>query len=260
MIVLGACPRIKAVARENQFESDFLCIRGGIVGPFNENARKIRPKWVFRGRFPILGQTTRPGWMLLNVQKAILLGEYIMNIRFLLAILTMGLITACSSNTPSSDTLTMQPLRPERSRGAENMVAAANAACFHRGTMYSDGGASCQSGLQYRCDNGEWVNLGVSCMEEAVAVSQPCQYSGITFPTGAASCQTGTQYRCEDGYWRSLMLSCSGGDSPIRLSPGGRTCLLEGGSTVATSSSVCRSGTTFLCSDGEWINLGTLCR
>jgi hypothetical protein len=36
--------------------------------------------------------------------------------------------------------------------------------------------------------------------------------------------------------------------------------MLEGGSTVATNSTVCRTGNTFLCSNGEWINLGTLCR
>ena len=29
--------------------------------------------------------------------------------------------------------------------------------------------------------------------------------------------------------------------------------------TVATNSTICRSGTTFLCDDGEWHNLGTAC-
>jgi hypothetical protein len=32
------------------------------------------------------------------------------------------------------------------------------------------------------------------------------------------------------------------------------------GATVASNSTICRSGSTFLCSDGEWVNLGTLCR
>jgi len=30
--------------------------------------------------------------------------------------------------------------------------------------------------------------------------------------------------------------------------------------TVASNSTICRSGTTYLCNDGEWTNLGTLCR
>jgi hypothetical protein len=30
--------------------------------------------------------------------------------------------------------------------------------------------------------------------------------------------------------------------------------------TVATNSTLCRNGLTYLCNDGEWTNLGTLCR
>ncbi len=181
-----------------------------------------------------------------------------MKIRYVLVMFSLGLITACSSNTPPTATQSMETDQPRR---VQNFVATADGPCIHRGTMYSDGATSCQSGLQFRCSNSEWVSLGVTCIEETVAVSRPCQYSGITFPTGAASCQTGTQYRCEDGSWRSLMISCSSTESPIRIVPDGRTCLLEGGgSTVANSSSVCHSGSTYLCNDGEWLNLGTLCR
>jgi hypothetical protein len=32
------------------------------------------------------------------------------------------------------------------------------------------------------------------------------------------------------------------------------------GATVASNSTICKGGTTFLCSAGEWTNLGTLCR
>ncbi|MGD0959804.1 MAG: hypothetical protein ABSB19_08360 [Methylomonas sp.] len=167
-----------------------------------------------------------------------------MNIKYLIAILTIGVITSCSTTAPH----------------AEIMAATADEPCFHRGTIYSNGAASCQSGMQYRCDNGEWVSLGDSCREAPVLASRQCQFSGVTFPTGAASCQSGSQYRCEDGSWRNIGVACSGGESPMRVVPGGRTCMLEGGNTVSTSSSVCRSGSTYLCSDGEWINLGTLCR
>lgn len=181
-----------------------------------------------------------------------------MNIRSLLGILTIGFITSCSTSATAPVVKPGETHMPDQSRNTDNIVAVTDGPCFYRGTMYSDGAASCQSGVQYRCNIGEWVSLGSSCTEETVTLSRPCQFSGVTFPTGAASCQAGTQYRCEDGSWTSLRASC--GDSPIRLVPGGRTCMLDGGSTVATSSSVCRSGSTFLCNDGEWVNLGTLCR
>lgn len=183
-----------------------------------------------------------------------------MNIISLPAIFILGLMTGCSANGAPPTEQSAESQKLDRPRDAGSMVAAADGPCFYKGTIYSDGAASCQSGWQYRCNNSEWINLGATCTEEIVAVSRPCQFSGVTFPTGAASCQAGTQYRCEDGAWNSLGTSCPGGDSPIRLIPGGRTCMLEGGSTVATNSTVCRTGSTFLCSDGEWINLGTLCR
>lgn len=183
-----------------------------------------------------------------------------MNIRFWLVILTIGLMTSCSSNPPPRTEQSTPSPRTEKSTNTEKLIAAVDGPCFHRGTMYSDGAASCQSGMQYRCTNGAWLSLGSACMDEAVAVSRSCVFSGVTFPTGTASCQAGTQYRCEDGAWRTLGISCPISDSPIRVVPGGRTCMLDGGSTVATSSSICRSGNTYLCSDGEWVNLGTLCR
>lgn len=184
-----------------------------------------------------------------------------MNIISLPTIFILGLMTTgCSANEASSTEQLAEIHTPDQPRSPGKVIAAAtDESCFHRGTIYSDGAASCQSGSQYRCSNGEWVSIGATCAQEVVTASRSCQFSDITFPTGAASCQAGTQYRCEDGSWRSLGISCSASESPIRLIPGGRTCMLEG-STVATSSTVCRSGTTFLCSNGDWVNLGTLCR
>lgn len=182
-----------------------------------------------------------------------------MNIQSWLVILTIGLMASCNSKAPPPADPIAQ-IQPDSSTVAGKMVAAADGPCFNNGTIYSNGAASCQSGLQYRCTNGEWLNLGASCSQEAVQVSRTCQFSDITFPTGAASCQAGTQYRCEDGSWTSLGIACTGGDSPIRPVPGGKTCMLEGGSTVAANSTVCRSGSTFLCSSGDWVNLGTQCR
>jgi hypothetical protein len=132
--------------------------------------------------------------------------------------------------------------------------------CFYKSTMYSDGAASCQSGTQYRCADGDWKSLGVACQDTgAVATSRPCDFGGVAYSTGSASCQSGTQYRCEDGRWASLGISCPVGDAPIRAVPSGRTCMFDG-ATVASSSTICRSGSTFLCSDGEWMNIGTRCQ
>jgi hypothetical protein len=63
----------------------------------------------------------------------------------------------------------------------------------------------------------------------------------------------------EVGLSTMLGLTCSVGDSPIRVSPEGLTCMFNG-ATVGHNFTICRSGTTFLWSNGEWINLGTLCR
>jgi hypothetical protein len=137
---------------------------------------------------------------------------------------------------------------------------AANDHCFYKGTIYSDGSMSCQTGAQFRCRDGDWKATGSDCVpEEKVVTSKPCTFSGISYSTGAASCQNGTQFRCEDGAWTSLSVPCPVGDSPVRAAPGDRTCLYEG-ATVASNSTICKNGSTFLCSNGEWTNLGTQCR
>jgi len=131
--------------------------------------------------------------------------------------------------------------------------------CFYRGAMFSHGGTSCQSGTQYKCNDGEWKRTNNTCADEPVAAAKPCQFGGLAYASGAASCQAGAQYRCEDGAWRSLGATCPIGDSPIQAAPDGRTCMYEG-ATVAHRSAICRSGSTFFCNDGSWVNLGTACR
>lgn len=144
--------------------------------------------------------------------------------------------------------------------GCATHRAMAGEHCFHRGSMFSDGAASCQSGLLFRCDDGDWRSTGSICSSEGpMTVARTCQFGGVSYSTGSASCQAGTQFRCEDGTWRSIGLACVVGDSPIRVLPSGRTCMF-GDATVANNSTICKSGTTYLCSDGEWTNLGTICR
>lgn len=132
--------------------------------------------------------------------------------------------------------------------------------CKYNGATFSHGSAACQSGTQYRCDDGEWTGLGIACTDGPPAAARSCAFNGTTYSPGSASCQSSTQYRCDDGAWVSLSVACvptgqSGGQMPAAA----RTCMYEG-ATVATDSSICRSGVTFRCSDGEWLNLGTACR
>jgi len=139
-------------------------------------------------------------------------------------------------------------------------AAAADDPCFYKGTMFSDGATACQSGREFKCDDGEWKRHGDTVCQEGMArSSKSCEFAGVAYTTGSASCQQGSQYRCEDGSWRRLGMTCPVADAPTRLVPSGRTCMFDG-ATVAHNSTICRSGSTFLCNDGEWSNLGTQCR
>jgi hypothetical protein len=136
---------------------------------------------------------------------------------------------------------------------------AAGDRCFYKGAVYSDGGSSCQSGSQFRCDDGEWKAGGTTCTDSPQLASKPCVLGGVAYATGSASCQQGTQQRCEDGAWRILGTTCPAADAPLKVVPNGRTCMFDG-ATVASNSTICRTGSTYLCSDGEWLNIGTACR
>jgi len=136
-------------------------------------------------------------------------------------------------------------------------IAADN--CTYKGTDYSHGSAVCQSGTQFRCDDGKWKGLGMACTQPMV-LSKSCEYKGYAYSAGAASCQAGTEFRCDNGSWKALGVACTvSGDTPIRVAPLRRTCMYEG-ATVSNLSSICKAGTTFLCEDGEWRNLGTPCQ
>jgi len=130
--------------------------------------------------------------------------------------------------------------------------------CLYKGTKYSEGSASCQAGVQFRCNDGEWKSVGVACSDNPVVASN-CQFGGVTYPNGTASCQGGNQYRCDNGAWTSLDAGCPAADSPIRVLPKGRGCQFND-MPVAHNSAICQHGTTYLCSDGDWVILGTKCR
>jgi hypothetical protein len=135
-----------------------------------------------------------------------------------------------------------------------------DADCKYKGATYSHGSAVCQSGSQYRCDDGQWSGLAIACTESLPVGAKSCAFNGNSYSLGSASCQSGTQYRCDDGGWRSLTIACpSGAEGGARMLPTGRTCMYNG-ATVATESTICKSGIAFRCEDGEWRNLGTTCQ
>ena len=55
--------------------------------------------------------------------------------------------------------------------GCSARSAQAGDPCFHAGSMYSDGGASCQSGRQYKCNNGEWLSTPDNCQPAGAVVA-----------------------------------------------------------------------------------------
>ncbi len=138
-------------------------------------------------------------------------------------------------------------------------IAAANDGCRYDGIAYSHGASVCQSGTQYRCNDGEWKSLSVQCKPEEGAPPN-CDFKGSTYSPGSTSCQSGMQFKCTDGTWTNLAVACSEGAPIAADAPRPpRTCMLEG-TTVASASTVCKEGTTYLCNDGDWRNLGTACR
>ncbi len=172
--------------------------------------------------------------------------------RILITFSAIAMVESCSTQTTAQE----KPV-PMRSTLAQGKGSPTR--CLYQGRPFSEGAVSCQSNIQYRCDNGRWVSTYLSCGTSPVAAARPCQFSGISFSTGSTSCQNDNLYRCEDGVWQDMSTVCSSlGTSPIVPSSGARTCMFSG-ATVATNSTICKEGSTYLCSDGEWINLGWSC-
>ena len=133
--------------------------------------------------------------------------------------------------------------------------------CQYGGTTYSSGSAVCQSGTQYKCDDGEWKSLKRACQPgPPLASAIECEFGGRTYSSGSASCQAGSQYRCENGMWRSLGVACNAGtfSGDVPIGPGLRNCLYNGRNFMS-GSSLCQTGVQFTCEDGRWRNMGFGC-
>ena len=126
--------------------------------------------------------------------------------------------------------------------------------CSYNGETYGDGMTLCQTGTQYRCENGSWRSLGHGC---GVAADLSCVHDGMSYSDGAARCDNSVRFVCDNGRWQYVNRGC-GHDVTAADSPA-QSCVF-GDATIAHGYSICREGVTFRCSDGAWLNLGTACR
>lgn len=131
--------------------------------------------------------------------------------------------------------------------------------CEYHDTTYSHASAVCQTGRQYRCNDGQWQELGVTCARDPLVTAKSCELNHRPYAPGSVTCQSGRQYRCDDGMWRNLVATCNNGDIEARMAPDARPCRYSG-ATVGTQSTLCKSGITYRCEDSDWRNLGTACQ
>jgi hypothetical protein len=142
--------------------------------------------------------------------------------------------------------------------GIASTAYADDDSCNYAGANYSDGSVTCQGGKQFECDEGQWESLDSACT--AKTSEKSCDFNGVRYSSGSASCQSGTHHRCEDGTWKSLSVACPADFSAPRAGDAPPTCMMDGGATVGSGSTVCRMGTMYACDSGNWRNLGTPCQ
>jgi hypothetical protein len=92
--------------------------------------------------------------------------------------------------------------------------AAGMTTCTYAGQPYSAGAAICQAGSQYRCNLGQWQNMGTACGSDAKQTNvppgepRPCIVGGATVANGSGICRDGSTLRCEDGTWINTQIAC----------------------------------------------------
>jgi len=145
------------------------------------------------------------------------------------------------------------------------VVAYADGSCSYQSADYLNGSDVCQAGIRYRCENGLWNRLDVTCALQSVLAETGCEYQGQAYASGRVNCQDGTLHRCDGGRWRSLGTPC--GETPVivygsgflPVSLDGQPCRYERGRFDAQTT-MCTGGRTLICEDGEWTDIGAPCR
>ena len=67
--------------------------------------------------------------------------------------------------TASGTSVVTTPAISERVVERSSASGASSSNCMWNGQATSNGGMSCQSGTQYRCNNGSWEQTAVSCSQ-----------------------------------------------------------------------------------------------
>lgn len=83
--------------------------------------------------------------------------------------------------------------------------------CLYNEQRYPDGISLCQVQTLYRCEDGDWRNLGTACRSDStVAYRSPrvCSFAGATVTDGSGICRNGWTFRCADGEWVNTWTAC----------------------------------------------------
>ena len=83
--------------------------------------------------------------------------------RFLLLIAMPALVLTGCGRPVVHETVVERPVVTKETVIERPAVASSSRACTYAGTAYSSGTMSCQGGYQYRCNNGTWDSINVTC-------------------------------------------------------------------------------------------------
>lgn len=81
--------------------------------------------------------------------------------------------------------------------------------CARDGRTYFSGALLCQGGSEFRCEQGDWRNLGTACsIEHTASGTQSCTFGRASVAEGSSICLNGTTFRCASGEWVDLGAPC----------------------------------------------------
>ena len=90
---------------------------------------------------------------------------------------------------------------------------ASSRTCEFAGISFSTGAASCQTGTQFRCEDGSWRSLGAPCAVgdspiKLVPSGRTCMFNDATVANNSTICRSGSTFLCSNGDWVNLGTLC----------------------------------------------------
>ena len=82
---------------------------------------------------------------------------------FLLLSLPTVILAGCGRPVIHETVVERPVVTRESATVVERPAVASAPSCGYAGTVYSQGTMSCQGGYQYRCNNGTWDSVNVTC-------------------------------------------------------------------------------------------------